>query len=141
MERLDGTDGSLGDQGKERQAVWGFIHIIPLPENGTNVMNYDVTIYRTGGEGRRPSGKWEMWQQHSWPPFLPSFRPLRRGVVGGGAAVAVILPYRNFVARARSFCPSEPLPLSDSLATPRAALASGQLHNSRPFGAKPSEKK
>ena len=57
---LDGTDGSLGDEGQEdRQGgEWGILHIIPLlPENGTNVMNYDVTIYRREGgrDGGRPS--------------------------------------------------------------------------------------
>ena len=43
-----GPMGRSGTRAKRigRQAGWGFIHIIPLPENGTNVMNYDVTIYR-----------------------------------------------------------------------------------------------
>ena len=74
--RLYGTDGSLGDQGQEdRQAGWEFIHIIPLPENGTNVMNYDVTVYRREGEEWRPSGKWEMWQQHSCPYRVEQKKP------------------------------------------------------------------
>ena len=70
--------------GRERGLFWDGegedIHImIQLPKNGTCVMNYDVAIgeKREGGMRwrRRPSGKWEMWQQHSRPPFLPSFLP------------------------------------------------------------------
>ena len=79
----------------------GYSYYIQPLENGTSVMNYDVAI----GE----SGEWGAAAVH------PADRKMENAAaaIAAGVVVAVILPYRNFVAL---FLPFRAI-TSDSLAS------------------------